>query len=312
MKDSWKSHKHWLNVVLSISCLAWLSSQMQWSQVKAIWSTLSWWHFSAALSVPLFMSIVHVWRWQAATAFVGETITFNLGFRLVYIGYLFNQLLPSSFGGDVIRTWAMRKEGYTWPVSLGSVLLDRIVGLFTLTGLYVLLYPLIRHWLLLSALDWVWGVLALSWLGLITVVMTRSWWRKWVTGIAQGRLDWLHKLELPGTQLFLALTCGCVVHFGIGLSFYILASGLSIPLPLITALVLFPLINLITMVPLSFAGWGVREGVMMFALPHIGILPEQAFALSVSYGVVLTISALPGVLVWWFAPTERLKTKISS
>ena len=53
-------------------------------------------------------------------------------------------------------------------------------------------------------------------------------------------------------------------------------------------------------IPISIAGWGVREGVMVVLLGLIGISSESALALSILYGIILTIVGLMGGIFWLF------------
>jgi uncharacterized membrane protein YbhN (UPF0104 family) len=55
------------------------------------------------------------------------------------------------------------------------------------------------------------------------------------------------------------------------------------------------------------AGWGVREGVLALLLGLVGIPGSQGLSLSVVYGIITVIAALPGGLIWltWREQTER-------
>ena len=50
--------------------------------------------------------------------------------------------------------------------------------------------------------------------------------------------------------------------------------------------------------PISIAGWGVREGAMVIMLGLVGISSESALALSLLYGIILTIVGLAGGILW--------------
>lgn len=79
---------------------------------------------------------------------------------------------------------------------------------------------------------------------------------------------------------------------------YFLACGMLIELEFKHSLLLMPLIILITILPISIAGWGVREGAMIMLLGLVGMPSEQALALSILVGIVALISGLPGGLIW--------------
>ena len=61
---------------------------------------------------------------------------------------------------------------------------------------------------------------------------------------------------------------------------------------------LVPPVVLITMLPISIAGWGVREGAMILALGQIGVAPVDALSLSVLFGLTGLAAALPGAALW--------------
>ena len=71
---------------------------------------------------------------------------------------------------------------------------------------------------------------------------------------------------------------------------------MRLPLTIVDCLLLIPPIMLLTAVPVSISGWGVREGVMVGALSMMGIATEQALALSVLMGFVLLANGLVGGL----------------
>jgi uncharacterized membrane protein YbhN (UPF0104 family) len=74
--------------------------------------------------------------------------------------------------------------------------------------------------------------------------------------------------------------------------------------------VILPVVLLLTSLPISFAGWGLREGAMIIALDVYGVPQETALALSLVYGVLHLVSGLPG-LVLWLLEKRRLKPDLS-
>ena len=77
-----------------------------------------------------------------------------------------------------------------------------------------------------------------------------------------------------------------------------LALGLDLDVGLADCLVLIPPVLLITTLPISIAGWGVRELSMVAAFALIGVSDEGAVALSVLFGLVIAVMSLPGGLIW--------------
>lgn len=72
---------------------------------------------------------------------------------------------------------------------------------------------------------------------------------------------------------------------------------IGVDTPLATAAPLVPWVLLAMAIPLSIAGWGVREGAAALVWQATGLDPAQGVAISISYGVVILLSSLPGALM---------------
>ena len=72
---------------------------------------------------------------------------------------------------------------------------------------------------------------------------------------------------------------------------------IGVDTPLATAAPLVPWVLLAMAIPLSIAGWGVREGAAALVWQAAGLDPAQGVAISISYGVVILLSSLPGALM---------------
>jgi hypothetical protein len=89
------------------------------------------------------------------------------------------------------------------------------------------------------------------------------------------------------------------VHLGVALVVFILAGALGVGVSLGHCIILVPLVMLVTLLPISIAGWGVREGAMVVALGLIQVSRSDALAVSVLFGVTLLVTSLPGGALWW-------------
>ena len=68
-------------------------------------------------------------------------------------------------------------------------------------------------------------------------------------------------------------------------------------------LLVVPITNLLIALPISIAGWGVREGVMITGLGFLNVSVEAAFALSILYGLLMLVVSLPGFVDWIWRKT---------
>jgi uncharacterized membrane protein YbhN (UPF0104 family) len=60
------------------------------------------------------------------------------------------------------------------------------------------------------------------------------------------------------------------------------------------AVVVFPFVLLLSMIPISLAGWGLREGAMFVVFALLGMPSEIALGVSILFGTWLLLSSLPG------------------
>jgi hypothetical protein len=88
------------------------------------------------------------------------------------------------------------------------------------------------------------------------------------------------------------------VHILTVFSVWSLGRAQGFALPFVDAALLFTLMVLITLIPVSVGGWGLRELAVSTLLAGHGVPMEQSLFFSVSFGLVLIIAAIPGAIVW--------------
>jgi glycosyltransferase 2 family protein len=84
----------------------------------------------------------------------------------------------------------------------------------------------------------------------------------------------------------------------VGLAAYAIAQSLGISVGLIPMLAVTSLMSLIVALPISVAGWGVRELSLVALLGIFGVDREAALVLSVEIGLISTLLCLPGGVIW--------------
>src|SRR5262249_42372523 len=82
------------------------------------------------------------------------------------------------------------------------------------------------------------------------------------------------------------------------IAFWMLARGQGLPLNLIDAAAIVPLAIIVATIPIAIAGWGLRESFIVSLLMAAGLSLESALLLSVSFGTILLLAALPAALIW--------------
>jgi uncharacterized membrane protein YbhN (UPF0104 family) len=88
------------------------------------------------------------------------------------------------------------------------------------------------------------------------------------------------------------------IHLMALLSIYFIGSGVGLEFDLLTYMVVVPPVILLTIVPISLAGWGVREGGMIGLFTLLGADLTLVMSMSIIYGLILIITSLPGLVVY--------------
>ena len=138
------------------------------------------------------------------------------------------------------------------------------------------------------------GILVLASLDKLPVRLHR--WRV-VRGLVQLAGDTRRLFFHPAWSLATVLMA-LAGHINLSLAVYVLAVGLGLDVHALDCLVLVPPVVLIVTLPISIAGWGVRETAMVTAFGFVGVPEHSSLALSILFGLVVIVTGLPGGLIW--------------
>ncbi len=81
---------------------------------------------------------------------------------------------------------------------------------------------------------------------------------------------------------------------------WVMAEGLRIDVPLLYFLVFVPVITLISMIPVSLNGMGLREYAFMSLFSAVGVSPSSCVALGLLSSAIIILSAIPGGVIYIF------------
>lgn len=301
---------------ISVALVVWIVSTVDTGALKQRLLAVSYGTLFLAGVIELVALGIAGWRWKLVLGALDLATAYGTAFRLYYIGQFINQVLPANIGGDVYRTWRVFRDGSRLLRALMAVALDRLVALIGLAVLAALGFYLLSGiaddatplWILFAL---VLGVAAGVVLFLAFGVLTLP--RRLLAIPGLGRLmSWIAEASIfaravllkPGTAIpVIVLAVG--VHGLAVIAILVLAEGLGIPLSAGAAFALIPPVILISVIPVSYAGWGVREGAMVVFLGYAGIAPEAAISLSLLFGGVNLLASLPAALLWLMSPGPR-------
>ena len=274
----------------------------------ALWSALArvgWSNMLAATLILLALTPLLAWRWRIIARAIAIPLNWHSALVIVLIGTFFNQVLPSAIGGDAVRVWLLRNERAPLAKSLSSILLDRVVALFGMVMIVIVGFPwlmeIVRQPTVRAAAT---AVVAA---GLAGIALLLSADKVPLPKALRSVMivDKLLAISVDARVVFLAphtvapaIFASILIHLMVSAAVWILSRGIGLGVGLEVFVLLLPLVLLLSLLPISVAGWGVREGAMIACLALVGVDPTSAFALSALFGVVYFLAGLPGGLAW--------------
>ncbi len=249
-------------------------------------------------------------RWREIVTICSAKLPLATALRYSFIGQFFSQVLPSSVGGDAVRVWLLARGGAGWPIAIYSVLIDRVVGISALAmvvaaclpwTLNLIHDPVARAGLALIGFGALAGAAVFLILGIQHLRVMERWWLTRHLASA-SRLAWrLCRSVSAGTRV-------AALSFAIHLVTVMVAWGAamaahaSVDFAQLLFLVL-PVI-LIATIPVSIAGWGVRESAMVLAFSYAGLAESDGLIVSILFGLAtLAVGAIGGIV--WIASGYR-------
>jgi glycosyltransferase 2 family protein len=263
--------------------------------------------FAGWMAMAIFVNLLQIafgaMRWRDISRFCHAPLDLPQAFRYNMIGTFFNQTLPSTIGGDAMRLWLVSRSA-GWRSATYSVLVDRAIGLIALAIVVVVSLPwsfeLIRNdrgrvalvlvdvaamsaglgFLLVSYLPWRW---------------LKTWWPT----------HHIHACSAIANHVIFNRTTGpriAILSISVHVLTVVIAwcavRSISAPADFEQTFLLIPPIALITMLPVSIAGWGVREATMMVAFGYAGLSQTDGTMISLLSGAVSFAVGAIGGLVW--------------
>jgi uncharacterized membrane protein YbhN (UPF0104 family) len=98
-----------------------------------------------------------------------------------------------------------------------------------------------------------------------------------------------------------------LVHFLTVVIAWCVVQSIAAPVGFTQTFLLIPPVMLITMLPISIAGWGVREATMGLAFGYAGLATNEGINVSLLYGAVTFIAGAIGGLVWIFSAEKAAR-----
>ncbi len=242
-------------------------------------------------------------RWRLLLRATGFEVPMGRVFLITYIGVFFNNFLPGSVGGDIARGMIVARGADRKAALVGTILLDRIIGLGTMILLAtscvlpILPDPSMRT-VVMIVLGLFFGMI-LAYLVYFNGALRKRFGGEGKSGRVRRIVSELDgAFRLVKDQKRVVASCALLSVLGQGsviVLTYALALALDVPgVKLVQFFIFEPLIFIVTALPVSMGGWGVQEGAYAFFFEKVGVSRNGAIAISILYKLTLIFVSIPG------------------
>jgi len=313
-----------IQVLVTIGLLWWLlhDPARRTDMSEAIARADLWWLLAAMVSAGTceFFGII---RWQLFLKMLHLQIPLAETTRLFFIGAFFNQFLPGTTGGDVVRVlYLMREHPEHRTAGFLSVAVDRLLAMLVLVAMGLAFAWGRAEWfaqsLTVGNTMKIFAIILFTMaLGLAaSFVLTK---RDLVERLPSGmpfreaivKLSTLWQLCIENRREALLgafYTIPMLVTFFA--AFYFVARAFTPKVDFLDMMSIMPLVTTVSSLPISLNGIGVREALLDELLHELcGVAKGTGMLVSITGMVVYLIWGLPG---GWFYLSRRRREKATS
>ncbi len=307
-----------LRIIISVGLIAYLvffrSEFKDFKTFAAILKTVNVPLVLASASLHLFGVWLSAFRWQILLKTQGIRLSVGFLSSSFLIGSFFNNLLPTSIGGDIFRSVDIAKKA---KVSVGKsasiLIIERFSGVLT-AAVYAVIalflgfrtvgttsytIPVIIFFVICIALGFIILNPALFKLDrLIQKVKFLAKIRHKLTEV----YEIFQNFKTYKLAIFEVMVCGFALQLAVIASYWLVSRALGIDLSFASFIFIVPIVYTIAMLPISIGGTGVRENSLVFLMVALGAAGDRSTVTSLITFLIILSLGLLGALVYVIRP----------
>ncbi|MFT6265451.1 MAG: hypothetical protein ACJAWS_001600 [Oleiphilaceae bacterium] len=289
-----------IKFILGVSLIGILVSQLDFSLV---FTTLSESMVSYLYLVVVFYLLATFFEVLRVYVLLKDFFSFFQVAAVVFIGVFFNNFLPSSAGGDFYKIYSLKKAKVAIEKGVVLVLFDRLMGVLVLV-VFGVLYSLINTKIFSGFVNKVEGftpgisleyfLIAAGVILLCTYFLRgaiKGYYNKVSSKIEQAII---FLKSFPPERYVIQFSLAACFHLARLFAIYYLVLSLNGYIVWHNIIFLLTIVTLISALPISFGGLGVREGLLAGGLMVFGVEANVAISVALINLSYLWLKALTG------------------
>ena len=294
-----------LKAVISIGGLIYIFYKVPFADVCGHWTVQALPWIALILFCTLFSMFIQANRWRGLLLEEGKKIKFRTFYAYIALGYFFNNLLPSGFGGDAVKTIAFGRRFGNMANSVAAVAISRVMGLLAMFLCFFATLPFVVARYDIPAI-YTGAVCAVALLSAFIIVGGLFSDKIKIPASVLSCVPFFAKLQdafsiyrgykkaflLSGLDSIWLQISSIAIHYA-----YFQAVG--VPVDLATITVFMTITITVSMLPISINGIGLREGVNVSLFTGLlGIPADTVLAAALLGYIPMLFQAIQGAIVF--------------
>ena len=273
-------------------------------------------YFTLAVLCYLLAIFISGVRFYSSSHAIGFQKKYLQLVQLNFVGTFFNNFLPTTFGGDALRGYYL-KRGSHIPLSRAAacIVYERYTGMITLFWAASVAFILQDLGLISKT---IWKVpnqlIFFSHIGSIVTIFLVPFLPQ-INNLILGKTSWIYKKIIEPVSVYWndkklmrrIMVLSVVLQSSVMLCHFFIAMSLNIHIPLSYYLVFYPLTTIAGFMIPSLNGLGIREGAYIYFLKKIDISSDQGLAFSICWLIILLITSIVGGIIYAFGDFRKHK-----
>jgi uncharacterized membrane protein YbhN (UPF0104 family) len=279
-----------LKIAVTVLCLWYVSGKIDFAKAGTALKNANWLLLFFALIAFIVSKLLSAIRLNIYFKNINIHLPTWDNIKLYWLGMFYNLFLPGSISGDAYKVIVLTKK-YNVPYkkTTAAVLLDRFSGLLGL-GLILAVYSI----LVLEEKLYVAGIVAGAILGVVALYLVIRFYLK----------DFI-------SSFFPTLLLGTLVQASQVVCAYLIMAALGIPAHVTEYIFIFLVSSVVSVLPLTIGGLGIREVVFLEGSTYFGLLQETSVVISILFYLITLFTSAWGAIYVFKDPLSQ-KNKSSA
>lgn len=289
-----KDWSFYFRTIGSVVLLFYVFQKVGWKEVGNQLFEVNPLFFTLYIFLGIFPILISSVKWFLLTKPHGITASLPKLFLFYLVGMFFNNILPTSIGGDVVRAYELGKLSGKKEEALASVFVERFTGFTALIMLTILAVGLERRFFGDQKVLIFLGLTILMYLALLLVILNRNlllFFQRKNPIRAMEKFFWklshiqeaIHLYRNEKRLLLIAMGYSFLFYFFCILNVYVGCLTFDIHVSMSQLFLAVPLMLLIFTIPISIGGIGLHEWTYYFVLTMVGVPAAVSLSLGLVY-----------------------------